>query len=319
MTPMGALPFQIQFNFIKIRRISYATPHSLPSEEHMNQAETPRNERHATQAMVVFTDLDGTLLDNATYSFDAANDALDELRARAIPVVLVSSKTRSEIELIRSRMDNHHPFIVENGGAVLIPVEYFPFPITNATTTDQHLVIELGTPYVRLRQALKEIASQLAVSLRGYGDMSVAEIAQRTGLSIENAALSKQRDYDEPFIVEGQDLPEHLLDQAVTQHGLRWTKGDRFHHLMGPQDKGEAVHRLITCYRQHAGHTHTTLTTLALGNSLNDLPMLAVVDIPILVQLANGSYAHDLDLPRLIRAPAPGPAGWNRAVLSLLP
>jgi len=271
--------------------------------------------------MVIFTDLDGTLLDSDTYSFDAANDALNALRARGIPVVLVSSKTRSEIEPIRSHMGNHHPFIVENGGAVLIPTEYFPFPIANARTTGPYLVIELGTPYERLRQTLKEIAHELGTSLRGYGDMSVDEVANRTGLSLEDAALSKRRDYDEPFVVEDHDQrsSEHILAEAITNHGLRWTKGDRFHHLMGSQDKGDAVRRLITCYQQRAEQDRTTLTTLALGNSLNDLPMLAVVDTPILVQSPDGSYAAGIDLPRLIRAPAPGPAGWNQAVLSLLP
>ena len=287
----------------------------------MNQPKAPGNDGQDIRAMVIFTDLDGTLLDSDTYSFDAATDALDELRAREIPVVLVSSKTRSEIEPIRSHLGNHHPFIVENGGAVLIPPEYFPFPIANAMTTDPYLVIELGTPYAQLRQALKEIAHELGTTLRGYGDMSVTEVAQRTGLSLEDAALSKQRDYDEPFVVEDHDQrsSEHILAEAITNHGLRWTKGGRFHHLMGSQDKGEAVRHLITCYRQHTQHEHTTLTTLALGDSLNDLPMLTVVDTPILVQLADGSYSAGIDLPRLIRAPAPGPAGWNRAVLSLLP
>lgn len=285
----------------------------------MNQPEAPCTDRHGTPSIIIFTDLDGTLLDSHTYSFAAADHALNTLRSRGIPVVLVSSKTRSEIEPIRSRLGNHHPFIVENGGAVLIPTAYFPFPIPNAMTTDRYFVIELGIPYEQLRQALKRIAHELGTPLRGYGDMSVTEVAQRTGLSLEDAILSKQRDYDEPFIVENRSLPEPMLAEAVTNHGLRWTKGDRFHHVMGAQDKGEAVRRLITCYRQWAQHAHTTPTTLALGNSLNDLPMLTVVDIPILVQLADGSYAAGIDLPRLIRAPAPGPAGWNHAVLSLLP
>ena len=290
------------------------------SQEDMNRPRVTNNDSHDAHAMLVFTDLDGTLLDSETYSFDAANEALDELRARLIPLVLVSSKTRAEIEPIRSRLGNRHPFIVENGGAVLIPDGYFPFPLTAATTSGPYLLIELGTPYMRLREALKEIARELGFSLRGYGDMSVNEVAQRTGLSLEEAALSKQRDYDEPFVIEdhSRGLPTDRLAKAITHHGLRWTTGDRFHHLMGSQDKGEAVRHLIRCYQKGAENDHKNLTTLALGNSLNDVPMLAVADKPILVQLADGSYAAGIDLPGLIRAPKPGPAGWNQAVLALL-
>jgi mannosyl-3-phosphoglycerate phosphatase len=148
--------------------------------------------------------------------------------------------------------------------------------------------------------------------------MSVDEVARRTGLSLKDAALARQRDYDEPFVVEGRELADHALAKAAADHGLCWTKGDRFHHLMGRQDKGEAVRHLIRLFQRNAQDDHTTLTTVAIGNSLNDVPMLAVVDTPILVQQADGSYAAGIDLPRLIHAPAPGPAGWNGAVLALL-
>lgn len=268
--------------------------------------------------LVVFTDLDGTLLDSATYSFDAACEALAALRNRKIPLVLVSSKTRAEIEPIRLQLDNQHPFIVENGGAVVIPAQYFPFPLTDAVLRGNDHIVELGTAYPLLRRALKEIQQLLGRELRGYGDMPVDEIAARTGLSTEQAQLSKQRDYDEPFVIEGPAFPENRLVEAINARGLRYTKGDRFHHLMGPHDKGRAVKYLIRCYRQQAGDALGALNTAGLGNSLNDLPMLEVVDCPILVQLPNGSYEAGIDLPKLIRAPAPGPIGWNLAVLSLL-
>ena len=75
--------------------------------------------------LVIYTDLDGTLLDHETYSFDAARQALDRLQAQAIPLIFCTSKTRSETEMWRARMQNAHPFIVENGGALFVPAGYF--------------------------------------------------------------------------------------------------------------------------------------------------------------------------------------------------
>jgi len=54
--------------------------------------------------LVVFTDLDGTLLDEETYSWEAAEPALAMLRERGIPWVMVTSKTRAEVEVLRERM-----------------------------------------------------------------------------------------------------------------------------------------------------------------------------------------------------------------------
>lgn len=148
--------------------------------------------------------------------------------------------------------------------------------------------------------------------------MSVDEIIARTGLSREEAELSKQREYDEPFVVEGPAIDEDSLAEAVEIRGLRYTKGDRFFHLMGPHDKGRAVRCLIDCYCRLADCDRDRLRSVGIGNSPNDLPMLEAVKHPILVQLANGSYEPGIELPRLTRAPGPGPIGWNRAVLSLL-
>ena len=53
--------------------------------------------------LMVFTNLDGSLLDSVTYSWEPARPALDLLRALAVPIVLVSSKTRMELEQIRAR------------------------------------------------------------------------------------------------------------------------------------------------------------------------------------------------------------------------
>ena len=270
------------------------------------------------RTLIIFTDLDGTLLDGATYSFDAAREALAQLRARSIPVIVVSSKTRAEIEPLRLQLHNEHPFIVENGGAVFVPSDYFPFPLTGAVTSGHYQIVALGTPYPLLRTALKEIEKKLGRELRGYGDMSVKEIAARTGLSRQDAELAKQREYDEPFIMESSGFPEDALMEAINTRGLRCTKGDRYYHLMGPHDKGQAVRYLIRCYQRRASDDGKALTTVAIGNSLNDLPMLSAVDEPILVQQADGSYTPGIELSRLTYARAPGPDGWNQAILSLL-
>jgi mannosyl-3-phosphoglycerate phosphatase len=269
-------------------------------------------------ATVIFTDLDGTLLDSTTYSFAAAQEALTDLWTHDIPLIVVSSKTRAEIEPIRVRLRNHHPFIVENGGAVVIPTDYFPFPLADTVLRDGFDVVELGTPYRLLRAALKDIQGVTGRELRGYGDMSVDEIIARTGLARAEAELSKQREYDEPFVAEGPAVSEDRLAEAIAARGLRYTKGDRFSHLMGPHDKGQAVRYLIDCYRRVASRNREGVRTVGVGNSLNDLPMLEAVEHPILVQRVDGSYEPGIELPRLIRAPGPGPIGWNRAVLSLL-
>lgn len=268
--------------------------------------------------LLVLTDLDGTLLDADTYAFDGAKEALDALRARAVPLILVSSKTRAEMEPIRQRLGLADPFIVENGGAVFIPKGYFPFPVPWAALRGTFQVIELGTTCARLRVALKEIGQALGCRIVGFGDMPLDQVRALTGLSHPEAILAKQREYDEPFVIEDRPELAEEVQRLAEARGLRCTKGGRFFHLTGDSDKGRACRILIDCYRRVASAAGQALLTVAVGDSLNDLPMLALADRPILVRKPDGSHDGAIRLPGLIRTKGIGPAGWNQAILDIL-
>ena len=300
-TPAVALPrrFQYRVRDLMIQEQSGETDNRVPK-------------------MVVFTDLDGSLLDPLTYSFDAASEALSLIRTSGIPLILASSKTRAEIEPIRFRLNHLHPFIVENGGGLYIPKGLFDFPVEETTLRGPYQVIEIGMPYTRLRAALKEIEQRIGSPLRGFGDMSAEEVAERTGLSQPDALLAKQREYDEPFVIEGPSRVTEEIQREIDARGLRCTRGGRFYHLMGRNDKGRACKLLIDCYRRQYRSQGDGLVLVAIGDSLNDLPMLAAVDRPVLVQKPDGSFDPEVQLPNLIRAQGIGPAGWNRAVLDIL-
>lgn len=265
-----------------------------------------------TPFLVIFSDLDNCLLDRDSYEFSAANGALDEIRRRNIPLVLVSSKTRAEIELHRSSLAITAPFVVESGGALYL---------TNGTSDDeQHgasdggglAKIEWGLPYEAIRAALVEARQRFAV--RGFGDMDVQEIVAHTGLTNHNAQLAAAREYSEPFLLEH---PEQLLPLIAwaAERELQILSGGRFYHLAAAgQDKGRAVRFLIKHYRRH--HDGPVLS-MALGDSPNDLPMLAAVDMPVLLPNHDGGFA-DLHLPQAIRATAPSSRGWNQQVLAFI-
>lgn len=267
---------------------------------------------------VIFSDLDGTLLDAKTYSFAGAREALELLRARRIPLVLVSSKTRAEMEPLRFELGNHDPFVVENGAAVYIPKGLFDGPVPDSVFRDPYLVVEQGVTYARLRSALKEIAQAVNRPLRGFGDMSAEEIAQHTGLSERQAALAKQREYDEPFLADSSEELFDRIGREAEARGLRMTRGGKFCHLTGPVDKGDACRAVIACYRRQWAQSSVGFASVALGDGPNDLPMLVVVDRPVVMPRSDGTVDPALDTPAFTRAPGPGPLGWSRAVLDLL-
>jgi len=263
--------------------------------------------------LIVFTDLDGTLLDHTTYSFKPALPALKALGAKNIPVIFCTSKTRAEIEAHRLELNNIHPFISENGGALFIPKNYFSHNFQFTREDSHYCIIEFGTPYPQLREVFNQMCTSLPGKLRGFGDLSAQEVAELCGLSLAQATLAKQREYDEPFLLDDEAAEETVKEIATCAH-LHLNRGGRFYHLIGNCDKGKAVLHLRDIYQQKSAH----LKTVALGDSLNDLPLLAVVDYPILIQKPDGSYDPSIKLDNLILAPGSGPSGWCKAIVELI-
>lgn len=259
---------------------------------------------------IIISDLDGTLLDAAAYSFDAALPALNLLRVRDIPLILCSSKTRAEMEAIRRQLRNDHPFVTENGGGIFIPKEYFSFPV-EAAESGGYRLITLGTPYAEIRRHFVRLREELGIRVRGFADMTVDEVAELTGLSRDAALLARQRDFDEPFVFDG--APDERFLRAIEASGLSWTEG-RIFHIMGRHDKGRAVNLLKSLYEKKLGK----IESIGLGDSLNDLQMLRAVDRPVLVMHEDGSHDARIAVANLLKTRLPGPAGWNEAVLQLL-
>jgi mannosyl-3-phosphoglycerate phosphatase len=261
---------------------------------------------------LVFTDLDGTLLDSETYSYEKSLAAINRLKEKGIPIIFCSAKTRAEQEVYRRELELSHPFIVENGSAIFIPRAYFPFPFDYHKTVDDLLAIELAIPHSRVRKLLAKIGKENGFRFKGFGDMSAAEVAEITGLNLEFAKLAQQREYDEPveFDSSGKDVSEFLAN--LGEAGLNWSHGGRFYHVAGGGGKGKAVEILSGLYRKMWGK----IRTVGLGNGLNDSPMLSQVDIPVLVQKRDHSW-EDINLPRLHKVQGVGPEGWSKAIVEI--
>jgi mannosyl-3-phosphoglycerate phosphatase len=266
---------------------------------------------------LVVTDLDGTLLDQDTYELAPARPGLDALRARRLDLVLCSSKTRAEMGPLAEELGVRALLVVENGGAVVLPAGLVPRLPPGAHRESEEIVVPLGTPRSSLVAALPEVAREAGVAVRGFGEMTPGDVAALTGLGLSAAARALRREWDEPFLVEGEaeaDVDRHL-QEAARRRGLCVTSGGRLHHLTGPTDKGQALEVLLRLL-PHDPHGRT----VGLGDAANDLPMLRVVDRPIVMPGKDGGVDPALvsALPEAERAPGPGPAGWARAVLAVL-
>ncbi len=268
--------------------------------------------------LIVFTDLDGTLLDHDDYSFEAARPALAELEALNIPVILTTSKTATEVLSLRRELDNHHPFIVENGGTIVIPKGYFhTATLPHAANEDAEFIYyQLVTSYREIIKLLHALREEHGFKFTGFADMRPTELAKETGLSLDYAMLAKRRDSTEPIKWQDDDRSLQQFKAKLAEHNLNIIQGGRFMHVRANVDKADGVEILIDAYRQE--FPDTDWTSIGLGDGGNDLAMLNLVDQAVVIKPKTGNSPLVVDSPNSLITDVPGPAGWNDAMLQLL-
>jgi mannosyl-3-phosphoglycerate phosphatase len=258
---------------------------------------------------IVFTDLDGTLLDHRTYSYADALPGLQLLKKEKIPLVFCSSKTRAEQDVLRRELGIDAPFIVEDGGAIYIEKDYFPFHIDSSIDKGRFQVIPFGTPYKKIREILGQISNSLGLSIKGYGDVSAEEVAEITGLSIESASLAKDREYEETILSPISPDDAQRLKKAIIPLGLTLSRGGRFYSVKGQHNKGEAAMKLARLFAKN----NRRIITVGIGDSPNDLPLLSVVYVPLLVQRPDKTW-QKLSISGVKNVEGIGPIGWTNAM-----
>ncbi len=253
--------------------------------------------------LLVVTDLDATLLDEA-YRYDDARPALAALRRGGHALVLASSKTLAEMQALATDLDLTAPIIAENGGVIA-------WPAPDGWRVD--------TPGVA-RSALLDVAhawrSAHGARFEGFADWTDAQVAERTGLTVQAAALARDRHATEPIAWDDTDAHFHAFEDALAVEGIRAVRGGRFVHLMGAADKAWGL-RAVRAHHRRA-QPDTAWTVVALGDSPNDAGMLSAADIAVVIPNPRHDTPLTVRAPRVIHADAPGPAGWNTAILTLL-
>lgn len=262
------------------------------------------------RALVVYTDLDGTLLDHDSYSFEAAVPALKRLEQLGVPVIPVTSKTLAELQALNLELGLKGPCIAENGGLIAIPADYFD-PAPPLESVGPYKVEYLASDYNSILDMLAELRLAFGFKFTGFADLSDADVAELTGLSVQAAQLARRRLCSEPLLWNDSDEAFKRFLRELEKRHYTLLKGGRFWHVLGQTDKALAIRRLDG-YFSAAGFSD--FTRIALGDSPNDARMLQVADIAVVVRHKDGSWLQIETPGEKVQTRASGPEGWNEFI-----
>lgn len=258
-------------------------------------------------ALLIVTDLDGTLLDPNTHEWDAARDWLTRLVNHQVPVVLSSSKTSAEIITLQKEMGLQGlPFIAENGAVIQLDEEWSDHPSFPR--------MRCGADHEAILAVVNQLRHRHGYKLFSFDDVDDKTIAEWTGLSPKLAAMARLLEASQTLIWRDTDERLAAFEKELNEVGLVLQEGGRFWHVMDARGgKGQAISWLAEQYRQRDGRLRTTL---GLGDGPNDASLLDNVDYAVVVKglSRHGVVLQNDDPQRVYRTQQAGPLGWREGL-----
>lgn len=248
---------------------------------------------------VVFTAVDGTLLDSETFEPGPNRAIVQRLHAAGVPVVPVTVMTLDEIEPIAADLGIRQAMVIEAGGAI-------------ARWVDGAWQVEAcGPPADTLIDVVREIEDRSGADLSVYSVLPHAEAARLSGRSGDMLLRSTRRRFSEPFVIERGEMADVV--NAASAIGFTVRRSPRFFYLCRECDEGEAFTRLREELRCEV--------SIGIGGSPLDAEFLSRADIPIIIPRRDGEPDPELvaRVPNARIAPKPAPHGWAAAVQDVWP
>ena len=251
----------------------------------------------------VVSDVDGTLMDHS-YDLTPAKETIKKLQNLSIPVILCTSKTASEVKVIRNELNLTDPYIVENGAAIY-----------GESLKKVNGEIILGQKYEILEEILNLISEEINYKLIPLNYLTNEEATQLTGLEGNSLNLMRDRHWSMPFL-----NPPSFLEEKIKSCSKKFKvdvfRGNRMSHLLSiNSNKGKAINALKLYSNIQ------NIQIIGLGDSPNDLPLLLNSDIRVVIPGTEGPNLNLLDQLRDLEytlATEPNGYGWKNEINKLI-
>lgn len=226
---------------------------------------------------MVFSDLDGTIIDYDTGSTQGAAKGLRLLKEKNVPLIFISSKTKSEMDELLYLGDDTSPYIFENGAGIVW---------RRGSATNVELAGRGIEPLIAM---CKSVAQVISVSMETIFDISLDRLCSILGTSEEKARHSAERQASLPFLCDrtltASDLG--IINRMLLRQGMAVTRGVRFNYLCyADVNKGTAAMTVMNRYRARGNGYGISI---GIGDGENDVPLFKTVDFPVLIRKKNGT------------------------------
>jgi len=257
------------------------------------------------QKILIFTDLDGSLLHRDTFKFDPIKDYILSLVNQGIIIIPNSSKTEREIEKFSEELGVKLPYISENGSSIQgLNLINANFPNKIVLSREKEELIKIFND--KVPEQLKDKCIEIS-------KINKKKQEKIFGQKDDNLKNALNRKYTLPFLFKGDKTEKNKLSKILSSSSLTLQEGGRVVNLCDNINKVKSMNKVIKILKK----TEDRIKSIAVGDNYNDLEMLKNCDIPCLV--FNDKFKLDqININNLIFSNKPSPEGWADVIKKAL-
>ncbi len=255
--------------------------------------------------ILIFTDLDGSLLHRDTFKFDEIKDYLKQLISKGIFIIPNTSKTEKEILEFNNELGSSLPYISENGSAIN------GLDLLNSNLPKELILSREKDSLIKIFEKLVPV--NLQNKCKWLSEMDKKKQSLIFGLENDKLKMALDRKYTIPFLFEGNKSERNELSKIVKNKGLALQEGGRVINLTDKVNKAKALQVFVRFFKKN----NKNVKTIAVGDNYNDLDMLKTSKFPCLV--FNDKFTLDeIPIKNLITTNKPSPEGWADVIKKAL-
>ena len=252
-------------------------------------------------SVIIFTDLDGTLLHRDTFKFDEIKDYINSLISKGIIIIPNTSKTEAEIEDFNKKLDLNLPFISENGSAI--------FGLDTLNKNFPNNIVLSREKEITLKIFQKNVPENLRSKCKLITKMEKKIQRKIFGLTDKNLKNVLNRNYSTSILFKGNSEQKKDLFKIVKNIGLSLHEGGRVINICDNVSKVKAMNRVIKMIKK----IENEIKTIGVGDNYNDLDMLRNSNIACLV--FNDQFLMEpININNCIVSKQSAPLGWEEVV-----
>ena len=248
--------------------------------------------------IIIFTDLDGSLLNKDTFRFDEIEDYFRELVSKGIKIIPNSSKTEAELSDFNKLYNFNLSFIAENGSSI---------HGLNLIHGNLPNFISMGRTLDKIYEIYKEnIPNDLKQKIILISKLNYKEQEKIFGLPLDKIKLAMKRNHSIPIKFTGSEVEKNELTKIINDAGLTVQTGGRIMNICDNVNKSKAIIKTLELIKNEIKNE---VITIGVGDNQNDIDMLKETDYSCLVK--NDNFDSSLiNIDNLIKSSEPSPMGW---------